>query len=145
MNGELITWAGGKHRFFLHIGQLRALQQACDAGPMHIFMRLSSHQWMVDDVIEPIVLGLVGGQGMDEKDARALVNRVIETENPGQLVTCVPVAAEIIRISVLLDTGDEEVTDDDVGKPSAENDSAKRSTSETSTNQGLPLTFPPAK
>lgn len=146
MNGDNINWTGGTHRFFLRIGELRSLQQACDAGPMHIFMRLSSHQWKVDDIIETIVLGLVGGSDMKEVDARKLVRRVIEEDNAGQLAMHAPVATEILRLSILLDTkeddgGDE---DDDVGKTTAETGSATNLTSEPSINPVSHSGLPPA-
>lgn len=55
-----LTWAGGEHEFELRLEHLRALQDKCDAGPEWILARLSTKQWMVDDVIQPIRLGLEG-------------------------------------------------------------------------------------
>lgn len=73
-----ITWAGGEHAFDLSkIELLRALQTKCDAGPAWVLARLSTQQWMVDDVIEPIRLGLEGG-GMSKDDARKLVQKFVE-------------------------------------------------------------------
>ncbi len=73
----LLTWAGGEHEFALAIGQLRALQERCDAGPMHILQRLATGMWRVDDVIQPIRLGLEGG-GMDKGEALRLSRQFVE-------------------------------------------------------------------
>lgn len=77
MKGVELTWAGGEHEFRLTIDLLRALQNKCDAGPHHILERLSSRQWMVEDIIETIRLGLEGG-GLDKEEARRLVRVYVE-------------------------------------------------------------------
>lgn len=79
MRGQDLTWAGGEHRFALPIEHLRALQDKCNAGPGFVLSRLASGQWLVDDVIQPIRLGLEGG-GMDKDEARRLVKRYVEDE-----------------------------------------------------------------
>src|SRR5690554_3802956 len=75
--GVELTWAGGEHEFALPIDLLRALQDKCDAGPAWVLARLGSQQWYVDDVIQPIRLGLEGG-GMDKEQARKLVKKHVE-------------------------------------------------------------------
>lgn len=77
MKGVELTWAGGEHEFVLTIELLRALQSKCDAGPPHILERLTSRRWFVDDVIEPIRLGLEGG-GATKEAARQMVKRFVE-------------------------------------------------------------------
>lgn len=77
MRGIELTWAGGEHHFMLAIEHLRALQIKCDAGPQFILSRLANGSWYVEDVIEPIRLGLEGG-GMSKDDARKLVVRYVE-------------------------------------------------------------------
>lgn len=72
-----ITWAAGEHAFLLGIEQLRALQSKCDAGPAWVLARLASQQWMVDDVVETIRLGLEGG-GKSKDEARTLVKNFVE-------------------------------------------------------------------
>lgn len=72
-----ITWAGGEHPFLLDIPLLRALQTKCDAGPNWVLARLSTQQWMVDDIISTIQFGLEGG-GMPKADARKLVQNYVE-------------------------------------------------------------------
>lgn len=81
---EPITWAGGEHDFRLGIGELRAIEQRCDAGCAVVFGRLLGSQWKIDDVLSPIRLGLIGG-GMDEAAARRMVDRVLETASPWTL------------------------------------------------------------
>lgn len=77
MRGVDLTWAGGEHHFMLAIEHLRALQVKCDAGPQFILSRLADGSWYVEDVIEPIRIGLEGG-GMPKEDARKLVLRYVE-------------------------------------------------------------------
>jgi len=72
-----ITWAGGEHPFLLTIELLRALQNKADAGPAWVLARLSTQQWMVDDVIYTIQYGLEGG-GMSKAEARKLVQSFVE-------------------------------------------------------------------
>lgn len=74
-----LTWAGGESNFLLTIDLLRAMQDRCDAGPSHILNRLLTGEWRVDDIIQPIRLGLEGG-GMDKEDARKLVRTHIEED-----------------------------------------------------------------
>ena len=72
-----LTWPGGEHDFALPIGQLRALQDRCDAGPAHIITRLATGSWRVDDVIQTIRLGLEGG-GLAKDEARKLTELHVE-------------------------------------------------------------------
>lgn len=103
---ETLVWKGGEHSFWLRIGELRALQQACDAGPLWIWGRLVGNQWLVDDVRETIRLGLIGG-GMGEKEAKSLVDRVIDEH---ALYPHILIAAHILKNAIF---GDSE---DDVGE-----------------------------
>jgi hypothetical protein len=48
-------------KFRLGIGQLRALQERCNAGPAKIYRRLQEGDWLVDDVLETIRQGAIGG------------------------------------------------------------------------------------
>lgn len=104
-----IIWAGGEHAFELRIDHLRAIQDKCDAGPAFVLQRLSSGQWYVDDVVQPIRLGLVGG-GMAMEDARKLVRRHVEDRPLSQSV----LTAQAILMLALY--GDE---DDPVGEAPA--------------------------
>jgi hypothetical protein len=77
MRGIELTWAGGEHAFLLNIDLLRALQDKCDAGPAFVLARLQRSQWLVDDVVQPIRLGLEGG-GLAKAEARNLTRRFVE-------------------------------------------------------------------
>ena len=105
--GIELTWAGGEHTFELDIARLRALQTACDAGPAWVLARLGSRQWMVDDVIQPIRLGLEGG-GMDKEAARKLVELHVESRPLSSSV----LTAQAILMATLYG-GAEEVADDE--------------------------------
>lgn len=69
---KVLTWVGGEHPFALYLGQLRALQEAVDAGPEELLIRLRVGKWRVDDLAHTLRLGLIGG-GMGEVDAGRLV------------------------------------------------------------------------
>ena len=72
-----LDWADGTYTFRLAIGQLRELQEKCNAGPAHILSRLSTGTWMVDDITETIRLGLIGG-GANPVEALRLVRSYVE-------------------------------------------------------------------
>lgn len=123
---ETIVWAGGEHRFRLGIGELRAIEQASDAGVSVVFMRLIGQQWKIDDVIGPIRLGLMGA-GMTEGEAKATLNRVTATESPyGLAVT----SAEILRRFIMWDP------EDAPGEPKAGTESPVPPLSETAKPDG---------
>ncbi len=83
-----------ERKFRLGLGELRAVQEKCDAGPGEIAQRLAPivravraklpladillggmmGSWRVDDVREPILQGLIGG-GMTPTEAGVLVRR----------------------------------------------------------------------
>ena len=69
-------WGDGEQRFRLGIGELRELQDKCDAGPFVIYQRLASGTWRVDDVRETLRLGLIGG-GMDHNRALGKVGKYV--------------------------------------------------------------------
>ncbi|MBZ9888127.1 gene transfer agent family protein [Mesorhizobium sp. BR1-1-3] len=103
-SAEEVVWPGGIHQFRLAIGELRAIEQKCDAGCFVVMMRLLSSQCKIDDVLAPIRLGLIGG-GMLEKDAQRLVDSVLaETASPYTLTVT---AAEILRRFLMWDGEDQ--------------------------------------
>lgn len=77
-----LTWHGGCHDFALRLGELRQLQDTCGAGPEEVLNRLRNGQWRVNDVIEPIRLGLVGSGELSSKEAGPLVINLIEQGFP---------------------------------------------------------------
>lgn len=103
------AWADGEHRFRLPLGQLRELQDKCDAGPPAIMARLNTDTWRVDDIRETIRLGLIGG-GMSPSEAYRKVARYVD-ERP-LMENVVP--ARLILMAALI--GDPSET---VGKPEA--------------------------
>lgn len=73
-----LTWPGGEHAFRLRIGELRALQNARNAGPEEIFNRLRLGRWEVDDVIQVLRWGLAGAEEMDASKAATFVTPLID-------------------------------------------------------------------
>ncbi|PHP68180.1 hypothetical protein CSC94_05885 [Zhengella mangrovi] len=108
-----MIWAGGEHEFTLRLGELRALQASCDAGPYFVLQRLSSGRWLVEDVIEPIRLGLLGA-GMD----RAEVNRLVERHVEGKPLLQSAMTAQAILTAALIGEEDDPVGDEP-GEPEA--------------------------
>lgn len=104
MHAVDLTWRGGEHSFALPIDLLRALQERCDAGPAWVLGRLRSGQWLVDDIVSTIRLGLEGG-GMSKDDARKLVAMHVE-DRPLALSV---ITAQVILMSALYGTEDDPV------------------------------------
>lgn len=100
-----LTWAGGEHSFDLKIEHLRALQDRCDAGPEWVMRRLLTQNWLIDDILVPIRLGLEGG-GMDKEAARRLVAAHIEG-NPKALLDSRAVAHLVIKGALVSDSDDQ--------------------------------------
>ncbi|MGG7534682.1 gene transfer agent family protein [Rhizobium sp. 12,4] len=100
---EQIVWPGGEHSFRLGIGELRAIEQRSDAGCAVVLMRLLSSQFKIDDVIQPIRLGLIGG-GMRDTDAQKVLDSALEIASPYALA--VP-AADILRRFIMWETDDQ--------------------------------------
>ncbi|BCH32640.1 hypothetical protein MesoLjLc_45700 [Mesorhizobium sp. L-8-10] len=102
-HGEMIVWAAGEDTFRLGIGELRAIEQRSDAGVSVVLMRLLGGAWKVDDVINPIRLGLIGG-GLSEADARKKVDAATESANLYELAVT---AAEVMRRFVIWEGDDQ--------------------------------------
>ncbi|MEQ1901856.1 MAG: gene transfer agent family protein [Devosia sp.] len=79
--GITLDWADGEHRFRLAWGELRQLQEACDAGPFVILQRLQLGSWKLGDISETIRLGLIGGGATPER-ALQLVRDYVEARPP---------------------------------------------------------------
>lgn len=110
--GVDLVWAGGEDNFCLRIDELRALQQKTDCGPAWSLARLSSKQFFVDDIVETVRLGLIGG-GMAPDAARKKVKAYVEDR---------PLTESVLLASTILMTalygGTEESGDDaDEGEP----------------------------
>jgi hypothetical protein len=70
-------FAGEDREFLLAWGEIMQLQESRDAGPGWIQVRLMTNQWLVQDVVEVIRLGLVGA-GEEPSSARRLVKLHVE-------------------------------------------------------------------
>lgn len=112
----MTVWKGGDHNFLLQIGEFRALQTATEVGPLFLLGRIAGSQWFVDDIIETIRLGLIGG-GMDELAAKKLVNKVL-VDNPTEIFKHAPLALFILKSSLMGDENDP-VGEDDQGEQNA--------------------------
>jgi hypothetical protein len=108
-------WADGTFTFRLGIGQIRELQEKCDAGPSVVLRRLAEDAWFVDDLIHTIRLGLIGG-GATPAEALKLVRRYVEQRPLEESRS----PATIILGAALYGAGDEEP----LGKAAAEMETA---------------------
>jgi hypothetical protein len=111
---QVFNWPGGEHPFCLRIGELRALEQKCNAGLGVITIRLLGGQWYLDDILETLRLGLIGG-GMARDEAARIVDRSLSSTN---FYTLSYLASRLLALSVSWPpkAGDEEV---DVGESKA--------------------------
>lgn len=101
-----LNWPGGEHEFALPLGQLRALQERVNCGPEALLQRMGRGEWFVDDLIEVLRCGLIGG-GMPAKEAGPLVTRIAEAHPKLQLKP--PAVAILMEVLV-------GVEDDPVGE-----------------------------
>lgn len=103
MKAKTIAWRGGEHPFLLRIGELRALEAACDLGSRVILLALMGSTFRVDHVLETIRLGLIGG-GMPDAEARRTLNLALNTCSHTALAL---VAAEALTYSLTWDADDQ--------------------------------------
>lgn len=101
-----LVWPGGEHTFDLRIGELQALQDACDAGPEFILNRIMAGQWRYADLFDTIRLGLIGG-GMERTEANKLTRDAFDRSG---------LVAFKITASSILGQALYGVADDPVGK-----------------------------
>ena len=114
MDAIEITWVGGTHEFCLPLGQLRELQQNCDAGPEEVWARLRGGTWRVNDAIEPLRLGLIGA-GMSKGDARDLLMPLIDQHALMEF----KLAAQTVMVHALLRPEPADTEEDAPGKTEA--------------------------
>lgn len=73
----------GERPFALHDGKsldlVRELQTKLDAGPMVVFRRIYSGNYVIDDIREVLRLGLIGG-GATASEASRLVKLYLDRE-----------------------------------------------------------------
>ena len=127
MRTERITWVGGEHVFDLRIGELRRLQEVCDAGPEEVLNRLRRGTWRVDDLIEPLRLGLIGAGEMDSAAAGGFVTGLFD-QHPKAAFKLV--ALEVMARALL------GYAEDPVGEPAGETPPRENGVSAGSTATG---------
>lgn len=88
----------------LRIDELIQLQEKLGVGPNVAATRLLQGEWLVQDIVETIRLGLIGG-GMSQRDAFDLVNRCIKE---GHLFDYAALAGNLM-IAALAGVEDEEL------------------------------------
>jgi hypothetical protein len=104
-----IIWQGGEDQFCLaKVGLIFDLEEKCRAGIGLIYARLASGSYGLNDVREPIRLGLIGG-GMTPEKAMASVKNNVDANESG-LAPSILVALAVLE-AVLVG-----VPDDPVGK-----------------------------
>lgn len=83
---KYMVWAGGEHPFLLRIGELRAVDDACQDGAYAAWERLIRKRPKFDDVYEVVRLGLIGG-GMDQKEAEQLMRKAESQVGIGDMIS----------------------------------------------------------
>lgn len=136
--GEVtLPWLGGEHVFRLaSYGQLRLLQESCDAGPQEVLQRLMGGRWRVDDVREVLRIGLIGG-GMAPEKAIALLK--VTVDESANWIEFAALAKSIVLAGLL--AGSKAAEDDPVGKPGA-GKAATEAGLETAASSSPPSTEP---
>lgn len=125
------TWPAGEHSFRLGIGELRGVEQRCEAGCAVVLSRLLGQAWKVDDVLQPLRLGLIGA-GMVEREAQKLVDAALTDSSLYAL--SIP-AADIIQHFLLT-----EGKDDQLGERQAGAESQTQTRSPTEGSDGPDIT-----
>jgi hypothetical protein len=91
-----LEFGDGTRRYRLAIGQLRELQEKTGRGPIAILARIISGEWFVDEVREPIRLGLIGG-GANPIEALRFVERYVDPH----LAEAAQIARAVLGAAVL--------------------------------------------
>lgn len=85
-----VTWAGEERSFAMPIGGLRELQEITGVGPMETLTRLKTGAWKIEDVREPIRIGLLRG-GMKSDMVAAIVKANVDEGDLLEAVLCAQV------------------------------------------------------
>lgn len=121
-HGDCEAFLGDQMRAFrLGFGEVRQLQEKCDAGPQAILTRLFDGSWRIDEYAETIRLGLIGA-GMDTRSAEKLIETWVRNRPALEVIP----TAQIILGAFVLGAEDEPV-----GKPKAARGPAKTKPSQT--------------
>ena len=98
------AWADGEYDFRLGLGEIRELEDKCNAGICEILQNLQIGKWRFDNLRETIRLGLIGA-GMPPVDALKLIKRYFDDK---PLLQSIPLACKIIE-AVLLGVPDDQI------------------------------------
>lgn len=102
-----IIWAGGEDQFCLaKVGLILDLETKCEAGIATVMTRLGSGTWRLNDVREPIRLGLIGGGMAPDKAMQAVRNHVDDN----------PLTSSVLLAYAILEAVMVGVPNDPVGK-----------------------------
>ncbi|MCK1684243.1 gene transfer agent family protein [Bradyrhizobium sp. 147] len=111
-----IIWAGGEDQFCLaKVGLILDLEAKCEAGIATVMTRLGSGTWRLNDVREPIRLGLIGGGMAPDKAMQAVRNHVDGN----------PLTSSVLLAYAILEAVMVGVPDDPVGKKPDGDDQGK--------------------
>lgn len=90
-SGDILV-GGEKYRAALKLGQLIALEDTRDAGPIVLLDRIVNDYWRTEDLRQTIRFGLMGG-GMDDTAALRLVDTFVV---PGRLDQYIKTAGDLL-------------------------------------------------
>ena len=99
-------WGDGHYNFRLSLGDIRDLQEKCDAGPAFIMGRLADGSWRVDDIYQTIRIGLIGG-GLTPVKALGLAQKYVAAR---------PLLENIMTAQLILQAALAGVEDEPLGK-----------------------------
>ncbi|GAA4218633.1 hypothetical protein GGQ68_002514 [Sagittula marina] len=105
MQSVHLTWPGGYNAFRLRIGELRALQNATNAGPEELLNRIRVGKWRVDDLIQVLRWGLVGADEMSAADAATVVTPLLDLHPLSEF----RIAASAVLLAALVGVDDDPV------------------------------------
>jgi hypothetical protein len=97
----------GEHRFRLALGELRKLEERRGTGPLALLARLVQGDWRVDDVIDTLRFGLIGG-GKTDQEAAALLRAFVEPQ---------PLARHALTAALVLGAALHGAPDDPIAEP----------------------------
>lgn len=119
-----LNWRGGEHEFALKLGQLRALQDKCNAGPEEVFNRIRLGNWKVDDLLHTLRLGLIGSGAMPDGDAGRMVSALFDAHP----IIEFKLTALAVLSDALLGSGDDPVGEAEGGAAPPKNGGSQPST-----------------
>lgn len=124
-----LVFAGDLRKFRLSIENLIVLQERCGAGPLAIANRLRDGTWRIEDVIETLRLGLIGGGEKTSEWAKTARKLVEDNVRPGRITEHV-LAATAVLLMALHSPADDPVGKDEAGTEKAQTGSPPQNSTE---------------